>query len=485
MELKRQVFLGVKASGLGSLVVGGLRMLQLFVLARLVAPEAFGIFAMTGIVLGLATHLLEIGAGAVVVQRQSLSAEALSNLFWVGLGTGICALLLLLFAAPLLAALFGEPRLEDALRWLSPVPLLTQVGLPYRSVLERDLRMGRLASIEIVAALASVAVAISAALAGGDLAALVASHLLGAAVASSLYVSQGWRSWRPRLRIEARAIAGEIRFGANLAAQRLVNYVTANVDFLLVGTFGGSGTLGHYSMAYNLANLPSTHINRLFGRVAFPALARTQDDLTRTRANYLRIQQTSMLVNGPLVLGLAAVAPLAVPTVLGPTWTPSVPLLQVLCAVGLARCIGGGAGPLLLARGRPDLGLRWALLMAALHAPALIAGFHFGGALGVAVAFAVAQAIAVYLSYRLLVRALLGQCGPAFIRSAVLPCTPAVAMAALVAGLGSLMTGVAPAAALCAQIAFGVIAYGALVFIFYPQFATTLRQVAVDPQAAA
>src|SRR5690349_13861980 len=328
--------------------------------------------------MGVLWHLLEIGAGSVVVHRQAMSDRALSALFWVGLAIALAIVTLLQLAAPLLAAYFHEPGLEGVLRWLSLVPLIGQFGVPYRSVLQRDLRMGRVAAVEVTATLAGFCGAIGAARAGWGVQALVVAQLLTAATTSLLFVAQGWRAWRPGLQLEHASLRDDVQFGARLAAQRLVNYVYGNVDSFLIGALLGSQPLGHYSMAYNLANMPGATVNGLLGRVAFPALAATQDDLARTRANYLRIHQASLLVNAPLVLGLAVVAPLAIPVLLGPAWTSTVTLLQVLCAVGLARCIGGTVGPLLLARGRPDLGLRWSVLMLALQVPAILTGLTFG-----------------------------------------------------------------------------------------------------------
>ena len=184
--------------------------------------------------------------------------------------------------------------------------------------------------------------------------------------------------------------------------------MTANVDFLLIGSFLGAQPLGYYTLAYNIANLPSTRINAVASRVLFPTFARIQNDPPRLKRAYLKLQELTALINFPLLFGIVIVASNGIPVLFGPSWEPAVLLVQILSIVGMGRAISGTIGPLLLAQGRTDLGLKWSLLLVAIQVPGLLAGVLARGAIGVAVAFACLQVVYAFLNYPILVRTLIG-----------------------------------------------------------------------------
>lgn len=469
VSLRTKVFDGLRAVGLSTASIAVLKLVQLIVLARILAPDSFGVMTMAAVVMGLLGHLAEIGGGAVVVHRQSLSARELNALFWVGLTIGAVAMLLVIVTSSAIAHHFSEPRLVAVLWVMSCTLVVNSIGLPYRSLLERDLAFRTVATIELLGVLIGVTVAVSMAYLGIGLMSLAWGLLSTSIVNASLYVISGWRRWRPQMAFSTQSLAPNFAFGANLSGQRLLNYVTANTDYFLIGTFLGSEALGFYSVAYNLANLPSSHVNALLGRVSYPALARMQEDVSRMRTGYLKLQEISGLVNAPLLVGLAALANVVIPVALGDSWQPAVPLLQMLCLVGLGRAIGGTVGPLLLARGRPDLGLRWSFLVVVLQTPLLYVGLLMGGALGVATGFVIAQALLVILNYVILIRTLIGPC----LRSYALAVLPPLAIAALMGGIvlvagATLASHMKPIPILVIQIAVGATLYIGSLRVFRP-----------------
>lgn len=478
MELRGQVVEGLRAVGLGTGFVAALKLVQLVILARLLAPDDFGVMAMAGIVMGLFSHFAEIGAGSVVIHRQDLADHELNALFWIGVAVGAVLLVLLWFASPTVASFFDEPRLVDVLIVLSVTFVVSPLGLPYRSLLERDLDFRRVAVAEASGALVGAGTAIGLATIGVGLMS-IAYGLVAATVTNMLFfVATGWRRWRPAFSFSSGALVPHFGFGAHLTGQRLVNYVTANTDFFLIGTFLGSHVLGFYSVAYNLANIPSSHVNSVLSRVSYAALARMQDDLGQMRRAYLRFQEMSGLLNAPILFGLAAMAPVAIPSALGATWQPAVALLQILCIVGLTRSIGGTVGPLLLARGRPDLGFRWSLLVVALQVPCLVLGLQFGGAYGIALGFAAAQIVLLLLNYLILVRTLLGPCRDEYLHSVALPMKPAAVMGAIAFALWLGLEGKLPPLALLAvQFGVGTLTYVAFLLLLRPTLLAEFKQL--------
>src|SRR5690606_36313262 len=81
------------------------------VLARLLSPEDFGIFAMLTVFLGIGALIRDFGMPTAALQARNLSEQQASNVFWVtaALSTAVAAVLAL--ASPLIVALYDQPRL--------------------------------------------------------------------------------------------------------------------------------------------------------------------------------------------------------------------------------------------------------------------------------------------------------------------------------------------------------------------------------------
>jgi O-antigen/teichoic acid export membrane protein len=168
--------------------------------------------------------------------------------------------------------------------------------------------------------------------------------------------------------------------------------------------------LGYYTLAYNLIIKPSSMINPVITKVAFPVFSLIQNESEKLRRGYLKVLQLLATVNFPIMVGLAVVAPVAVPVIFGKQWLPSIPLVQVLTVVGLLRSTGNPVGALILAKGRADLGFKWNLGLTVTQIPGLYLGAKLGGSLGVAIAFSILMAMYSIFNYLILIRTLIGSC---------------------------------------------------------------------------
>ena len=98
-------------------------------LAHIVAPDAFGLIALTQVYLAAIQILCDRGFATALIQRATLDAEHKDSAFWANLAIGILLMVLTLFLAGSLAQLFGEPKLALVLRWYSLVPLLSSLTI--------------------------------------------------------------------------------------------------------------------------------------------------------------------------------------------------------------------------------------------------------------------------------------------------------------------------------------------------------------------
>ena len=476
MSLHREAARGVRWTGLASLVNALVQVGQLVVLARLLTPIDFGLVAMVTIAVGYAQAYSDLGVSGALIHRQDADERALSSLYWLNVAVGLAIGAVFVLCAPLVARLFREPAIVGMLRLVAVIFVVLPFGKQFEILLQRDLRFRALSVIEIAGALAGFGVAVAGALAGHRAWSLVYGTIAGTAVRSLALLAVGWRAHQPALRLRWAEVRDYLPFGGYQMGERSVNFLSERLDQLLIGALLGAQALGLYNFAFNLAIQPLTRINPAVTRVAFPVLAKLQDDLPRLRRAYLRLLRLIVTVNAPLLLGLVAAAPVLVPAVFGPQWAPAVPLLQVLCGVSLLRAAGNPIGSLQLALGRADLGFAWNLFLLLVTIPAVAAGARLGGGLGVAVALLLLQAALQLVAYLRLVRPLVGRCGPEYAAAMLRPLGLALLMAVAVALVPQAARGAAPTALLALQVALGAGLYLALLRLFEGAALMDLRQ---------
>jgi lipopolysaccharide exporter len=153
---------------------------------------------------------------------------------------------------------------------------------------------------------------------------------------------------------------------------------------LVVGKSFGAGPLGLFSLAHEIANLPSTDLTAPINRAAYPGYAKAAGERNALRMQYLRVQGIVALLTTPAAAGLFAIAPLLVPLLLGDKWREAIPLLQILIPAGVLASWRTNAGYVFIAMGRPASSMLISAIRLALLLPALMAGTMLLGLPGAA-----------------------------------------------------------------------------------------------------
>lgn len=387
---------GRSASGNALLALSGqwgryaLQLLALVVFSRLLSPADFGLVAMVTGVVGVAYVIGDFGLSLAALQAEQLDAHQRTNLFWVNTGIGLLVTVSICLAARPLAAFYGDPRVLSVTVALSSVFLVNGVAVQFRTELNRQLRFGVMAAADFLGQAVGFAVALVGALVGWSYWALVAMQVFAAVVTNSIIVARArwWPGWYRR----GAAMRSLLVFGANTFLTQVVNYVSTNIDQVVIGRIWGATALGFYNRAFQIARIPSQQVAAPLTRVALPYLSRRQND----RPAYLDALKKTQLALTTLLLSLlslaAGTADWLVPVVLGQGWQATIPLLRVLCLAGALQAIGNITYWVLLSQGRTGL-LFGTELGARLIMIALIIAAAAKGPLWVALAAALGQAL--------------------------------------------------------------------------------------------
>ncbi len=367
MSLRKKAASGAKWSSLSSAVNAGLNIVQLGILAHLLSPEDFGLMSMIMVVIGFADAYMDMGISNAIIQKQDSTSRELSSLYWTNLAAGAAVFIVVTLSTPLIADFYNENRLNDLLVWASLLFLITPLGQQFRILLQKKLRFKLLAIIMISGSLTGTIVAIISAILGQGVYSLIWGQLANAGIRTFLFIYIGYSEWPPTFHFKFEDLKGYIGFGVYQMGEKTLNYVERNLDYILIGRYLGPEILGAYSIAYQLVLKPIQKITPVLTKVAFPVFSKRQNNNASLRRGYLEICKMLTLIIYPLLIGLAVVAPVALPIFLGEGWGLTVVLTQILVGVGLARSLRSTSGVLYLAKGRADIGFKFNLAVALIN----------------------------------------------------------------------------------------------------------------------
>jgi O-antigen/teichoic acid export membrane protein len=372
------------------------------VLARMLAPDDFGLLAMVAAIVGLAELVRDFGLSGAIVQAKEIGDRLWSSLLWLSVALGTLLMLLVAAAAPFIAALYGEPRLTLITLVLAPGLLLNGICTPLQTKLQRDLRFALLAKLEVSTMLLSVGTAIACASLGWGVWSLVAMSAAGALYRLAVLTVQAKpRFGRPSI---DRSVLPFLTSGGSIFGSQLLNYGARNVDNVVVGSFLGPAVLGYYSRAYSLLIMPLSQINGPLSRVALPVLSRLQDQPDRFRryisASLLVISYVSL----PAFAVLAGVAFPLVEVLLGPNWSPTAAIFQLLAIAGLAQPLSSAVGWLFISLNRAHQQLLYSVAAQPLLIGSYFAGMWLGGVQGLALVYSLTSVALLVPSFYFAIR---------------------------------------------------------------------------------
>lgn len=322
------------------------------VLARLLTPADYGLFAIALSVQLVGQNLAELGLPAALVRMPEQPSRALQEatigfMFAVTAAISATILLAVFLVVPAVAAQPSELAQVIAVTLIA-VPLYGVRAVPM-AMMDREMRFGRVAAVETADTLGFNLFALGAAIAGLGVFSLAGAVPFGAA----LGVVTAWRlqSSGRRPRLDFPLVRPLIGFGSQVGALGVL-YLGRDLGFVtLVGAIGSSATAGFYAMAKRLFSFPIA-LSAAVSRVGFPALSKT--DAGRPERTAKMIGQIAFVCGLPLAMVAGAIEPLIV-VLLGEEWLPTTDIvlygsLAMLVSASIASPING----LRLAEGRPN-----------------------------------------------------------------------------------------------------------------------------------
>jgi len=351
------------------------------VIARILVPADYGVMALAGFWTSTAGILADMGLGSAIIQFRNLDKREIDACFWMTMALAVLCCAVLSVSAPDIARWFAAPRLSEILPVLSLVLPLVACRVVSDSLLRQRLALDRVSQAEVIGTVVTLPVTLGCALAGFGVWALVAGALVNPAVRSIATVA--FAPWRPELHIGGARMKEVIRFSLATLGVKMMWALREWGNTLVIGKITGQvAVVGLYSMAEEIALLPSSKITTVVNMLSTPVMAELQADVDAMRASFYRAMRLTAAIVLPASAGIALVADELVAVLLGPKWMSAVPILRLLCVYAGMRGVDVLLPPVLFARRRERFLFWYCLALLVLAPTAGTIGALWNGAQG-------------------------------------------------------------------------------------------------------
>jgi len=327
-NLGQRLKVGAKWSGAEILLNLPLRLGTLAILARLLTPTEFGVFAAAVTIIEFARPLGTLSMDHALVQSKSLSASTIAFASVLALGLSSLVAAMIAVNADTVLLLYDDPEVPVLVVVLAlSGPLAAASGL-LLAILRRKLAFRELSIVVLVSSSTAAVTSLLVAALGGGIWALVTGYyldlILKAALALPLVRP---RFVRPRIGDEVRRL---LRFGGGTTLSMSLNFWALHGDYVVIGSVLGAKPLGYYSRAYQLISTVPGMLGHLHNMVLFPAFSRAQSDRGYLEKALLVGTEATAAVTLPLSAWGLVLGPEIIFVLLGPGWEEAIVPFQIL-----------------------------------------------------------------------------------------------------------------------------------------------------------
>lgn len=326
-------------------------MVSTLILARLLAPDDFGISAMAMLLVGLIGVLLDMGVNLTLVQNKHATQEDFDAAWTLRLiQSGVAAVVVFLAAYPA-AEYFHDPRVTAVMQVLAVWVVLGGVENIGIVSFQKKMEFGLEFYFFFGKRVSGFLVTILAAWYLHSYWALVIGAMVTRAV--GVVLSYAMHPMRPRLSLIR--MKSMLSFSTWNLVRSIGGYLSENLDRLLVGGRESTATMGFYSMASEIAALPSSELLMPINRVLFPMFVAVKDEAEKLKRMFVLALGVQVMVGVPAGIGVVLVAPELVRVLLGERWMAAAPFIQIFGGINVLWAFSASGVYLLLALGRTKM----------------------------------------------------------------------------------------------------------------------------------
>lgn len=354
----------------------GVTFLVTIVLARLLAPEIYGLMALVTVFTAILQVFVDSGMGNALIQKKDADDLDFSSVFFFNLVMCIVLYLLLFFCAPFIATFYHSPELTLVIRVLGITLLIAGGKNVQQAYVSRKLQFKRFFFATLGGTIGAAVIGIAMAYMGFGIWALVTQSLFNAIIDTVIL----WLTvrWRPKLQFSFTRLKGLLKYGYKLLFSALLHTFYTNLRTLIIGKLYTPTDLAFYEKGQSFPTLIVSNINASIDSVLLPIMSGEQDSRENVKTITRRAIVTSSYLMWPMMVGLVVVAKPLVVLLLTEKWLAAVPFLQITCfALGLEPLQTANLNAI-KAVGRSDIFLKLEIVKKTISIAILLLSMRFG-----------------------------------------------------------------------------------------------------------
>lgn len=371
----------------GSIARTLLQIVTQIILARLLGPTEYGLFAIALIVLGFSNFFADFGISYGLIQKKTVDDDDIRYVFtWQVIIGSAVGFIVFLLAEPL-ARFFSEPRVVPVIQSMSVICLLGAISsvsgnLLRRAINFKPLQVAQFASYFIGYAVVGIPMAWMGMKVWALITAFVVREL------SMMVMLYRYTMHPIGIRFSKNKDNDLMSYGVKVLATNFINWMIANVDRIMVGRLFSPAQVGLYSVSYNLVYSPAGTVISVIQSALFSASSRAQDDIERLRRAFLTMAGTMAVFAFPLFIGMGIVSETILHSLYGTEWVAAAEMLGPITYAMPIYVLLGIATPMLWVSGQTHkefmlqipivIGFTVVTYLASMHSLAAVAWAVFG-----------------------------------------------------------------------------------------------------------
>lgn len=360
-EFKKNIAKAIKWSTGGEIVSKLISPVTYIILARLLAPEIFGIVALVTLVTSFADMFTNSGFQKFLIQHEFVSSDERNNnasvAFWTNLGLSMLLWGIIALFSEEISSAVGNPGLGLVIIVASVQLPITSFSSIQIALYRRKFDFKTLFVIRLITALIPLVITVPLAIMGLGYWSLITGTLFGALASAIIMTLKS--EWKPNYFFSFSILKKMLYFSLWSTVDAVVLWVTRWVDVFIIGTLITSYYLGLYKVSLNLINSLLGLITSAIAPVLFSGLSRLQKDENAFKVMFLKTQKFTAFLLFPLGIGIFLYSDIATKIILGNKWSEAGSIIGIWGLVSaLMIVLSNFNSDVFRAKGRPDISVK-------------------------------------------------------------------------------------------------------------------------------
>ena len=377
------------------LLAQGITFVLSIILARLVAPDDFGVISIVMIFITFADVFVSNGFATALIQKKDANETDFSTIFYCSLSVSVIIYAILFIAAPYIADFYENQILVPVIRVFFLRMPLSALNSIQHAYISRHMQFKKFFFSTLAGTLLSAVVGVIMAYCGFGVWAIVAQYLTNTIVDSIVLLFT--TKWYPHLVFSKSSAKTLMSYGWKVTATSFIGTFFNQLRSLIIGKYYTLSDLAYYERGRNFSALATDNIGASLMAVLFPKFANSADNKKEVKWYLRKAVQVITYILFPMIIGMMLVAEPMILILLTDKWIECVPYLQILSLSAAVGLVGDVCLQALNAIGRSDSMLKIEFIKKPIYLFLLIIGIQIS-VKAVAVTMLIYSAYATFIN---------------------------------------------------------------------------------------